>query len=220
MTDLLDLFYDELKNNIYKRCISIGDYDDAGIGGESFETIVNETSTKLNHNTDWKKFSKNAEGFDQIIKNEKMSIKTVKKNKKATQITLTSYRLTECKESNDFLSEIEKRDKSYTKIFLMLRECYTDKCEFTFFEIPVNFFKLSNEFEYRKTRKSMYCNLENNKGTVTISFSASNQLSFNIKKKDIIEFQKYQFIMFKNLIVELKEEIDLLIIKKLKKRNV
>jgi len=217
---MTDIFYDELKNKIYKRCISIGDYDDAGIGGESFETIINETSNKLNHKTEWKKFSKNTEGFDQIIKDEKMSIKTVKQNKKTNQIRLTSYRLTECKESKDFLLEIEKRDKSYTKIFLMLKECYTDKCKFTFFEIPVYFFKLSNEFKYRETRKSMYCNLENNKGTAKISFSASNQLSFNIKKEYMIEFKTYQFIMFKNLILELKEEIDLLIIKKLKKRNV
>ena len=40
---ILNMFYDTLKNNIIKRCLVVN-FNDQSLGGESFETIVNESS--------------------------------------------------------------------------------------------------------------------------------------------------------------------------------
>ena len=70
------MFYNELKNNILKRCLFV-DYTDQSLGGESFETLVNDALQICNLESQWKRYSKDSSGYDMCINNEKMSVKTV-----------------------------------------------------------------------------------------------------------------------------------------------
>lgn len=198
------MFYSKIKNEIIKRCLFV-DFDDQSLGGESFETIVDRASNKCNLDSKWCKYSKNPSGYDQCIKNEEMSIKTViNRNKK--KITLTSYRLTKCKYFQEFYDEIDRRDQKYKKVFLLERNCNSIQCEFIFYEIPVEFFKISKE--YTKNKKSISTMLKNKCGNVLISFSASNQLSFSIEKKNIEEYKQYSFILSTSMISEHRNQME------------
>lgn len=74
------MFYRLLKKEIIKRCLTV-EFNDQSLGGESFESIINSVTNKCNLNSNWKRYSKDASGFDQCIKNEEMSIKTILNNK-------------------------------------------------------------------------------------------------------------------------------------------
>ena len=114
--------------------------------------------------------------------------------------------ITKCKIFDDFYAEIKKRDKDYIKVFLFERNYDNKKCEFIFYEIPVIFFKLSKEYKYTKTRKSMLCTLKNNNGVASINFSASNQLCYRLKKENIEKYKTYSFtINTGNIELEKKE---------------
>ena len=114
------MFYSNIQNEIAKRCLSV-DFDDQSLGGESFETIVDKASNKCNLDSKWCKYSKNPSGYDQCIKNEEMSIKTILNRNNKKTISLTSYRLTKCNDFQEFYNEIYKRDQKYKKVFLFER---------------------------------------------------------------------------------------------------
>ena len=200
------MFYSLLKTELIKRCLFV-DFDDQSLGGESFETILDNVTSKCNLNSKWNKYSKKASGYDQCIKNEDMSIKTTL-NKNGKSLTLTSYRLTKCNDFKEFYDEIDRRDQQYKKIFLFERNYNSKQCEFIFYEIPVEFFKLSINHKYTKTRKSMSCELKNRCGSARISFSASNQLSFSINKKYIEKYKNYAFILTNNMMCEHKNQTE------------
>ena len=124
------------------------------------------------------------------INNEKMSVKTIINNGKNT-IRLSWYRLTKCKTFKDFYTEIERRDQYYQKVFLFERNYDNKKCEFIFYEIPTNFFKLSKECIINE--KSISCFLKNNSGSSSINYSASNQLVYSFKKDIIEKYKTYSF---------------------------
>ena len=193
------MFYNELKNNIIKRCLFV-DYNDPSLGGESFETLIDDALQKCKLDSKWKKYSKNSSGYDMCINNEKMSVKTIINNGKNT-IRLSSYRLTKCKTFEDFYTEIERRDQYYQKVFLFERNYDNKKCDFIFYEIPTIFFKLSKKCIINE--KSISCFLKNNSGSASINYSASNQLCYSFNK-DIIE--KYKTYSFTINFVDLEEK--------------
>lgn len=179
--------YNIMYKNIRNKCL-INGYEGATIGGEAFEEIINDSLLEYGIPTDeiqWNRYSKKPEGRDLNINTKRISVKTC--IQKGHKIVLSGYRLTKCKTFQEHLIEIINRDSSYDYCLVSVRLFTKTECVITIYEIPKQFLELSHEFQ--QTKNGFKTSLLNGKGNVSISFSASHQLSISLHINDIEPFK-------------------------------
>lgn len=156
------------------------------------ELIIDKSERKCGRNSLWESGS-HSPGRDQEVDGVSVSSKSSKLNGDSFQIS--SYRLTKCKIIEDFVSEIKKRDESFTKYLVCLTEEINNKHIVRWGFIEKDKANIANtEWEFTYNKEGNSNGLQSLDGKFKIVFSMSSQLwiSFTLSDFDIICTYEYE----------------------------
>ncbi len=163
------------------------------ISDKNLELIIHKSERKCGRNSLWESGS-HSSGRDQEVDGVSVSSKSGKLNGDNFQIS--SYRLTKCKIIEDFVTEIKKRDESFTKYLVCLTEEINNKHIVRWGFIEKDKADIANtEWEFNYNKKEGSSNgLLSLDGKFKIVFSMSKQLwlSFTLSDFDIICTYEYE----------------------------
>lgn len=162
------------------------------ISDKNLELIIHKSERKCGRNSLWESGS-HSPGRDQEVNGVPVSSKSSKLNGNNFQIS--SYRLTKCKIIEDFVTEIKKRDESFTKYLVCLTEEINNKHIVRWGFIEKDKANIANsEWEFTYNKEGSSNGLRSLDGKFKIVFSMSNQLwlSFTLSDFDIICTYEYE----------------------------
>lgn len=161
------------------------------IKGENLELIAHKVEKRCGRNS-LLEYGSHKPGKDQEVYGESVSSKSAKLED--NNFKISSYRLTTCETIEDFIYEIKKRDKSFTKYLVCLTEVIEKKHIVRWGFIDKSKTDISNvEWNYVYGKSGRKSKLQSNDEKFNIHFSMSNQLWINLTIDDFDIICTYEY---------------------------
>jgi hypothetical protein len=161
------------------------------IKGEVLELIAHKVEEKCGRSS-LLEYGSHKPGRDQEVYGESVSSKSSKLED--NNFKISSYRLTTCETTEDFIYEIKKRDESFTKYLVCLTEVLENKHIVRWGFIDKSKTDISNvDWNYVYGKSGRKSKLQSSDGKFNIHFSMSNQLWINLTIDDFDTICTYEY---------------------------
>ena len=165
---------------------------DMTISDKNLEFVAHRAEKSCGRSSLWESGSHKS-GRDQEILGESVSSKSSRLEDNYN-FKISSYRLTTCETIEDFINEIEKRDKSFTKYLVCLTKVLDDKHIVRWGFIDKSKTDISNvEWNYVYGKSGRKSSLQSSDGKFKIQFSMSSQLWIKLTLDDFDTICTYEY---------------------------